>query len=422
MPSTPPPPTRASSGEFRSFAAFRYRDFRILWTGTLVSNAGSWMQKVTTAWLIYQLTGSEVWLGVDAFASGIPTVLLLPLGGVLADRVSRRTLLIWTNLLSAIFATVLGGLQASHVLRVWHIVAVSVVSGIVQAGMVPASTSLLPALVDENDIQNAIALNSAQFNLSRVLGPALGGAVLVYFGAAWAFALNAASFLVLVAAFVLIKQVPHVKAAAESVGRSLKGGVAFVKTRVDVALLLSLVLLAAFFGAPVVSMLPALVRQGFARDASSYSFLLSAFGLGAVISALLTASFDRKNNNNKWNLAAIVAFGLTEAGIALTGNYWCVAILVAGSGFCFVGMMIRFGASILQLTPDSYRGRVSSFQQIAFRSGQPLGALLAGVIARHFGIRLTFLASGAALIVCATVVAIRLSWTTQFKEFRGTAE
>src|SRR5215212_3787880 len=240
------------------------------------------MQKVATSWLIYQMSGSETLLGIDAFAAGIPTVLLLPFGGVVADRVDRRKLLIWTNVASAALALVLAGLRATGVLHVWHIVAVSAASGVVQAAMVPATTSLLPALVGEEDVPNAIALNSIQFNLSRVLGPALGGVALVYLGAAWSFALNAVSFLLLVLAFVFIRNVPPLKKATQPVGRSLIDGVRFIRARRDLVTLLSLVVVTALLGAPAVSMLPALVKTVLHRQAGSYSALLSAFGVGAV--------------------------------------------------------------------------------------------------------------------------------------------
>src|SRR5262245_42850636 len=141
-------------------SALRHSQFRLLWLGTFVSNIGSWAQKVATAWLIYHITGSEAWLGIDAFASSIPTVLLLPWGGVVSDRVNRRSLLICTNVLSAGLAFVLALLVLSDRLQVWHIIVVSAVSGVVQALVVPASTAILPSLVGETDTANAIALNS----------------------------------------------------------------------------------------------------------------------------------------------------------------------------------------------------------------------------------------------------------------------
>ena len=200
----------------------------MLWFGTFASNVGSWAQKVATTWLIFHITNSEAWLGIDAFASGIPTVLLLPWGGVMSDRVNRRNLLIWTNVVSAALAFILAGLVFTDTLKVWHIVVVSDMSGVVQALMVPASTSILPSLVGEKDTANAIALNSLQFNVSRVVGPAIGGATLIYLGASYSFALNGLSFLVMVVALLFITTISEAKPTNESARDNFRGGLQFV--------------------------------------------------------------------------------------------------------------------------------------------------------------------------------------------------
>jgi len=380
------------------WASLSHRDFRLLWFGTLISNAGSWMQKVATSWLVYQLTGSQLLLGVDAFASGISTVLLLPLGGVIADRLDRRKLLIWTNIISTLLAGVLAVLAATGTLAVWHIITVSALSGIVQAAMVPASTSLLPSLVGEADVPNAIALNSLQFNLSRVLGPAVGGFVLVKFGAPWSFTLNAASFLVLVFAFVLIRTVPAIPQNGLSFGHALADGVRFTKHRGDLSMLLALVTVTAFLAAPVVSLMPAFVKEVLGRDASSYSMMLSSFGVGAVIASLLIAALDR-GRRPKWiTWLSLILLGCVEAALVASGSIVFAVLLVAIAGMLFVGTMIRLGTTILQTTPDAYRGRVSSLQQVGFRLGQPLGALAAGWLGTMFGVRTAFVGFGLMLI------------------------
>jgi predicted MFS family arabinose efflux permease len=382
-------------------SALRHRDFRLLFVGTFVSNAGSWMQKVATAWLVYQMTGSEAWLGIDAFASGIPTVLLLPWGGVVADRFDRRSLLIWTNLACAGIALLLAGLRGAGVLHVWHIVAASAASGVVQSVMVPASTSLLPAVVGDEDVPNAIALNSLQFNLSRVVGPAAGGAALVYLGAAWSFALNAVSFLVLSLALLFVRRVPPVPGKTGNVLGDLRGGLSFVLSRADVATMLLLVTLIAFLGAPVVSMLPAWVKSVLLRDASTYSLLLSCFGGGAVAAAAVSAVTGR-HGPMAW-LAAVALFivGACQVLLARRDGLPLAMVVVAVAGFCFVGGMIRLGTALLLATPDGFRGRVSSLQQICFRAGQPAGALVAGFAARRFGLPTAFCTFGAAAILAA---------------------
>jgi predicted MFS family arabinose efflux permease len=398
--------TAAGVRRWHGLTAFRHRDFRYLWTATLVSNAGSWMQKVATAWLIYKMTGSEAWLGADAFASGMPTVVFLPWGGVLADRVERRTLLIFTNALYAVLALLLACLAGLGLLRVWHILTVSAAGGVLQAAMVPASASLLPSLVGEEDVPNAVALNSVQFNLSRVLGPAVGGATLIYLGAPWSFAFNAASFLILVLAFAFIKRVPPVKAVANSMGRSLAEGLAFVRGRRDLTVLLIFIALIAFLGAPCVSMLPALVKAVFCRDAVGYSTLLAAFGVGAVIAASIIAAFQSPLSDARITIVGLAVLGMSQISVALGGPFWLAIVLIAIAGLAFVGTMIRVGTAILVSTPDDFRGRVTSLQQICFRAAQPIGALLAGLLASRLGVRSAFWAFGGLLLLAVAVLLV----------------
>jgi predicted MFS family arabinose efflux permease len=312
--------------------------------------------------------------------------------------VDRRKLLIWTNALSAFLALMLAALRAFDLLHVWHIVAVSAASGVIQAIMSPASTSLLPAVVGEADVPNAIALNSLQFNLSRVVGPAFGGIALVYLGAAWSFALNALSFLVLAAALARIGKLPTVPANAEPVSRSIMNGLRFVRERSDVRAMLLLVILTAMLGAPVVSMLPALVKSAMELEAASYSVLLSCFGAGAVIAAMVSALHSRSGPLPWLAYPSLCILGLCQIGVAFDSKFAWVAILVGVAGFAFVGTMIRLGTALLLVTPDEFRGRVTSLQQMSFRFAQPVGALAVGVIASIFGIRIAFWAFGGLLL------------------------
>jgi predicted MFS family arabinose efflux permease len=391
-----------------SLSALRHREFRLLWFGTFASNVGSWAQKVATAWLIYRITNSEAWLGIDAFASGIPTVLLLPWGGVISDRVNRRNLLIWANVASAVFAFTLTALVFSDRLQVWHIVAISALSGVVQALMVPASTSILPSLVGEKDTANAIALNSLQFNVSRVVGPAIGGATLIYLGASYSFALNGVSFLVMVAALVLITTVPASKPTSESVREKFRGGLEFVKASGNIRTLLLLVMLAAFLGAPMISMMPALTKSVLHRDASTYSLLLSSFGMGAVVAAGFVALRSRRSPKPCRAVPYLTIYGACLIAVAFSLPIVFVVLLVAVSGFAFISTMIRLGTAIIQASPDEYRGRVTSLQLLGFRLGQPLGSLVAGFFAHELGVQFAFWTFGIVMIA-AVFVAQQLS-------------
>ena len=388
----------------QGYSALQHRDFRLLWLGTFASNVGSWAQKLATAWLIYHITNSEAWLGIDAFASGIPTVLLLPWGGVVSDRVSRRKLLIWTNVVSAALAFTLAALVFYDMLQVWHIVVVSAVSGIVQALMVPASTSILPSLVGEKDTANAIALNSLQFNVSRVIGPAIGGATLIYLGASYSFALNGLTFLVMVVALLLITAVSATKPITESVRDNFRGGLQFVNEHDNIRTLLFLVILAAFLGAPMISMLPALTKSVLHRDASIYSLLLSSFGVGAVVAAALVALRSRSSPKPCRAVPYLSVYGVCLIAVAFQLPVPIIVLLVALSGFAFISTMIRLGTALIQSSPDEYRGRITSLQSLGFRLGQPLGSLVAGFFAHEFGVQIAFWTFGAIMIAAVVVV------------------
>ena len=221
--------------------ALEHRSFRTLWLAIFVSNAGSWMQRVATAWIIYTMSESAMWLGIDAALTGLPTLLLLPLAGVLADRVDRRVVLSITNLVNALLAVALAVLWWSNSLTIWELLSVSFLSGVVAAFAAPASQSLIPTAAGEDHIPTAVALNSFQYNVARAIGPAVGGLALTGLGAGWCFLLNALSFLGVLGAVVLQPKVPPVNAVKPSIPDSLRQGLAFIRDRKDVRHLLMLV-------------------------------------------------------------------------------------------------------------------------------------------------------------------------------------
>ena len=274
--------------------------------------------------------------------------------------------------------------------------------------MVPASTSILPTLVGEKNTANAIALNSLQFNISRIIGPAIGGVTLVHLGASFSFALNGLSFLVMVIALVLITAVPAAKPLGESVRDNLRGGLRFVKEAGNIRTLLVLVMLAAFLGARMISMMPALTKSVLYREASTYSLLLSCFGLGAVVSAGFIAYSSHHSPKPCRAVPYLCIYDLCLISVTFPLPIEIVVVLVAVSGFAFISTMIRLGTAIIQSSADEYRGRVTSLQSLGFRLGQPLGALVAGLFAREFGIRIAFWTFGAAM-VAAVLVARQLS-------------
>ncbi len=390
--------------------AFRHSNYRLLWSGALVSNVGSWMQNVAQAWLIYDLTHSATWLGIDAFAAGLPVVALLPFGGVMADRLNRRWLLIWSNLFSALLAAALAAMAAMDFLtadRVWWIVALSVGTGLSDAIRIPANQSLVPALVGRDDLVNAMSLNSIQFNISRALGPALAGITLVSLGVSWSFTFNAASFLAVIAAVAMMRNLPAAKPRSESMTESLRGGVRYLRSRPDLMMMMVLIVMGGFLFAPMTGkMLPVVAQEIFNLGAAGYSQLVSAFGLGAVLGAAAMAMHSHKQPNPWRAVPLYMLLGVCELALCWHGPFLAAAGIVALGGAVFVAAVILLNTTIMHSSPDEVRGRVSSFQVLSFRVGMPLGNLAAGLLAASMGIRTVLLSFGTAIIILAPAVLI----------------
>jgi len=261
-----------------TIAPLRNPQYAALWTGSLLSNIGTWAQNVATGWLVYKLAPGgrgEMWLGLNAFAGAAPTVLFLPLGGVLADRLDRRWLLGLTNLMQGVVALLLAWMCFQGHLHVWHIVAASAGMGFFGAAMAPANQSILPQLVPHRDLGSAVALNAMQFNLSRAVGPAIGGIAMVKLGATSSFALNAVSFLaVIVAVFFISAPAAHAVSPHESMLGSFMAGYRYLRGRPDLMIIEALSLLTAFCAAPG-TLLPAFVERVYGGGAAEFSAMLT---------------------------------------------------------------------------------------------------------------------------------------------------
>lgn len=384
--------------------ALEHRSFRALWLATFVSNAGSWMQRMATAWLIYTTSESATWLGVDAALTGLPT-LLLPLAGVLADRVDRRLVLSIINLLNGLLAITLAVLWWNSSLALWYLLSVSFLSGIVNAIGAPASQSLIPVAAGEDHIPNAIALNSFQYNVARAVGPAVGGLALAWWGAGWCFALNAVSFLAVVVAVILQPAAPSVEAIKASILDNLKQGVAFIWDRADLRRMLLLVTLLAFGGSPMVTLLPAVAKTLLHEQGGAYASLLASFGVGAAVSGMLLTFFRPGKRILLTITALVIAVGICHVLIAWTTDKFLALGIAWVAGLAFVGAMIELGTGLLLATPDALRGRISAVQQLCFRAAQPLGGLMAALVAEYAGTQTAFVAFGM-LLVLGAVLAI----------------
>ena len=363
----------------RVFKAFGYRDFRLMWIGACASSIGTWMQIVAQGWLIYGLTHSAVLLSLDQFLGGIPIFLFSLIGGVVADRVERRRILLisqYVQMASAATLTIL--VATGHLTHVWPILCLSFVSGTAQAFGGPAYQALIPTLVEKEHMPNAIALNSIQFNLAVVVGPALAGIVLNRLGEKWCFGLNALSFLAPIISLSLITTRFLPKKTTDSMVNSLKQGIRFVWNQPSMWALVLLAFCMTGLSAPMRTYFPVFVKDIFHGGPQTFANLLTLMGVGSICGSLLTAGAGHLGKRGRVALTAVVCLGTAVVGFSLSRSAPQGAAILVLAG---AAMMVAFASvsSLVQLiATDDMRGRVMSVYNVAFRGGMPLGNLLAG--------------------------------------------
>jgi MFS family permease len=388
----------------RTFSALRYRDFRLVWIGAFTSTTGTWMQTVAQAWVVYSLTGSALLLGFDAFLSTGPMLIFSLFGGVIADRMERRKIMLASQYLQMTFAFVLAFLLWTNTVKIWHIFLLSFLTGSAQSFSGPAYASLLPLLVKREDVPNAIAMNSMQFNLARVIGPVVGGLALTAWGAAACFALNGFSFIAVIIAYLIIRT-PIIRGSGETKGimAEMHEGFAFVIGRRTLLLLTFLSFAGTFLGMPIVTFLPVVSKVIFAAGAKAYTYLLSAYGVGSVVGALLVAATGHVPNKGRLALMLQLTFATLLVAFALSRIFPASIFIAFGAGLCIVGVISLYSSLVQLATSDSMRGRVMSIFMLAFRGGMPLGNLLAGFIAQRWSITTALLINGVVLAIVAVI-------------------
>ena len=391
-------------------AAFTYRDFRVQWFGACTSSIGTWTQLTAQNWLVLSLTGSALFLGLDAFLQQLPIMLFTLLGGVLADRRDKRRTLLTSQYVQMSTSAVLAVLVYFGYVHIWHILTLSFLTGLAQAFGGPAYQSLIPSLVDKKDLPNAVALNSIQFNVARVLGPLAFGATLAV-GAYWGFsdpqamglcfALNSLSFLVVIYALMSlhVRHIPHT--GTTSMRDEFKGGLDYVRAHGSMVALIVLAATTTFLGFSVLTFLPIFAQNIFHVGAGTYSHLLAFSGAGSVVGALCVAWLGKFRRMGLTALIVQALYGLFILAFAASRTLWMSDLLLFFTG---ATLMIVFSTvtSLIQLTaPNEMRGRVMSIYLVAFRGGMPLGSLVSGYFATIFGAPTVIGVNGMLLVVVA---------------------
>ena len=392
----------------RTFSALHYRDFRLLWIGAFLSTTGTWMQTVAQGWVVLSMTNSAFLLGVDGFLSTGPMLVFSLFGGVIADRVERRKIMIFSQYLQMTFAFILGALIWSGNVKVWHIFLLSFLTGSAQSFSGPAYISLLPLLVRREDVPNAIAMNSMQFNLARVVGPVLAGIALSTLGAAACFGINGVSFIAVIVSLLMIRT-PQIRTDEEqgSLMSEMKEGFRFVAHRPTLLMLTFLAFAGTFLGMPIVTFLPVVARSIFNLGANGYAWMMTTYGLGSVTGALVVAATAHAARKGSVALKLQLAFAALLVAFAFS-RYLPLSLLIAFlSGMCIVGVISLYSSLVQLTTTDAMRGRVMSIFMLAFRGGMPLGNLIAGYVAQRWSISTALAVNGVILAVVAIVFIAR---------------
>ena len=370
-----------------------------MWMGACTSSIGTWMQEVAQNWLVFDLTNSARWLALDVALGEIPIFLFSLVGGVIADRMDRRRLLLGSQYVQMASAIVLATLVGTHQIKVWHILISSFVVGTAQAFGGPAYSALVPSLVKKEDLPNAIALNSIQFNVARVIGPVLGGLALKYVGGAWCFGLNAFSFMAVIYSLFQLKVDFSPKRTGESILTSMKQGFSFIATQGAMATLIVIAFLMTALAIPIITFLPVFAKTVFKGDELTYTMFLVISGLGSITGALTVAGLGNIGNKGRIALVMIVAMGGGISGFALSRNVFlsCVMLFCTGAVLMCAFSMI---SSLVQLiTTHEMRGRVMSVYNVAFRGGMPFGSLVTGYLVPIYSAPAVLSVNGVLLVV-----------------------
>ena len=389
----------------KTFAALKHRNYRLWFWGQMTSLFGTWMQTTAQGFLVYELTRSSAFLGYVGFASGIPSLLFTMYGGVVADRMSRRKLLIITQSAMMMLALILAMLTFLRLVQPWHILLLAFGLGLANAFDAPARLAFTSEMVDREDLTNAVALNATMFNSAIVVGPAAAGIIYAAFGPGWCFTINGISFVAVIAALLAMRIQPN----AQSVQRSstlsaLREGIAYVRHQPVIRTLIGLIASVCMFVMALGTLMPAWSVKILHGNAATNGMLFSARGVGSLIGALAIASLGRASIRGKLISAGSLFFPVFISLFALVHLLPVSLLLMVFIGFASIFVLNLSNATIQSFTPDNLRGRVMGVYSTVFMGSIPLGAIFLGTMAEYAGeANAAFLSSAAAFLVACLV-------------------
>ena len=391
-----------------TFASLRHLNFRYLWFGTLCMSGGQWIQQVTLGWLLYDLTGSSVLLGLLNGLRAVPFLIASPIAGVAADRMDRKQLILVTQYALVVTTVAMGALVASGFLEVWHLFAFTLITGVAWAFVDPVRQTLVPALVPREDLMNAVALNSAAFNLTKIIGPSLGGILIVFSGAAGNFFVQSVAYLGVLASIHWITIPPTPPEARQSSAlANLKEGLVYVWSNPSVFALMATALVPRIFAVPYQTLMPVFQKDVLQVGPEGLGVLLAAPGAGAMLAGLMLATLaNRVRRQGVLMLVSLVSLGIVMNLFSWTTSFPMAILALIAVGGCQVFYMATTNTMLQVIVPDHLRGRVMSIYALD-RGLMPVGALMAGVSAHMIGAPATVSYMGVVVILLAILVAWR---------------
>jgi len=409
MPSNGGQPAEATAGRRWPVAlrSLRHRDFRLFWGGLVVSVTGTWMQNAAQAWLVYDLTGSSFWLGAVGACGTLPLLLFTLPAGVIADRLSKRNIVLVTQSLATVQAFALAALTYAGVIQVWHVMVLAALLGVVNAFDNPARQAMVIELASKEDLLNAVALNSSAFNAGRIVGPAIGGVLIAAVGTATCFLINGISFGALLIALAHIRRRPPGEVSKAAMARQIVDGIAWARRQPVIKSLLVLTAISSIFGMSYATLLPVFAKDLFHTGPQGYGFLMSSYAVGALLSALGLTSFG-----HRWALGRPLTLGsflfpVALLAVALAPRYALAMVALFLTG---LGMMLFNAVSntiIQKSAPSEMRGRAMSIRALLFMGMTPVGSLQIGAMGEWLGPRFA-VAIGGAICLIAAMTAWRL--------------
>jgi len=387
--------------------ALRHRNYQLFFSGQLISLIGTWMDQVAESWLVYRLTGSALLLGTVAFCSQIPVFLLAPLGGTVADRHNRRTILVITQSCMMVLAFLLAILTLTHRITVWELMSLAGLLGVVNAFDIPARQAFIVDMVARDDLVNAIALNSSMFNGARVVGPAVAGIVVAAIGEGWCFFANSVSFIAVITGLLLMRIDRPRKSIEGSPLQNIVEGFKFVLSNGPIHALMILLGLVSFTAMPYAVLMPIFAEDLLHGGAKALGLLMGSSGVGALCGAITLAMRKTIRGLGKWVAFACTGFGIALITFSFSRQLWLSALLLVPVGFCVMVQMASSNTLIQSMVPDHLRGRVMAVYSMMFMGMAPFGALLAGSIAHKIGAPWTVAMGGIISIVGGTLFGLK---------------